>query len=637
MTLCESEENRRKLAWLVPGYILLAWFFCVVFQPLGLTSLPGTGNTNEQNDESLYEIINLHDDPQFLDICSSGRRHTISLSKGRGSGLILRLTGQEHYRYREFNCSLEVVAGPGMDGVTAVVEHMDMRMFQEEAGGAGGHWPDKKCLDYLDVRTEKSISRERLCGKWDIKRDVPLTLSGSKRNIIGYCYEDRSGHSCETKKILIDVSVDHNKTLTSLHPELSKTSRHGFTLVLTAYSHTNPAGDCGEGEMTCPNADGGVHSSTSHCIWQKLLCDGHQNCGFLVNKDEFSCRSMGSTPWSFGTITILVTIWVAIVTVLMLATVFLLQWNRITFRTPLDMMAEMRPRPRTEPAAATANAETTAEAGGHGTVVSQTTTADPRTGGTVSIMVMYRPPAGTRTPGQKTVDLPPTYESLYMAEEGGSSPPGYNMLTVNLPPGQPTDQGGHPGLDEQTSAVAEALASQCIARAVNGAGLQSAQGEVTLNIETNSQMTVPVTPDCGMSNCSSMTSSVLCSHQDHATSQDQGSMPSCHFQEQSCHASHHDPNNMPCHASHQDQGSISCHPGHPCHTNPSCHATHHSCCRTHTDHCMAHHQPHGQAGQEHQEGRQQQQPSKEEYQVPTSPEPALSPAMPLLQDQLLET
>jgi hypothetical protein len=32
MLVCESEENRRKLAWLVPGYILLAWFFCVVFQ-----------------------------------------------------------------------------------------------------------------------------------------------------------------------------------------------------------------------------------------------------------------------------------------------------------------------------------------------------------------------------------------------------------------------------------------------------------------------------------------------------------------------------------------------------------------------------------------------------------------------------
>merc|ERR1712227_594440 len=49
MRICDSEENRRKLAWLVPGYILLAWFFCVVFQPLGLTSMPGHGNNNDYN------------------------------------------------------------------------------------------------------------------------------------------------------------------------------------------------------------------------------------------------------------------------------------------------------------------------------------------------------------------------------------------------------------------------------------------------------------------------------------------------------------------------------------------------------------------------------------------------------------
>ena len=47
-------------------------------------------------------------------------------------------------------------------------------------------------------------------------------------------------------------------------------------------------------------------------------------------------------------------------------------------------------------------------------------------------MVMYRPPAngepGVEGEG-KTVDLPPTYDSLFL----GENPPGYNMLTVNLP------------------------------------------------------------------------------------------------------------------------------------------------------------------------------------------------------------
>ena len=35
-----------------------------ISQPLGLTSMPGHGNNNDYNDESLYEIINLQDDPQ---------------------------------------------------------------------------------------------------------------------------------------------------------------------------------------------------------------------------------------------------------------------------------------------------------------------------------------------------------------------------------------------------------------------------------------------------------------------------------------------------------------------------------------------------------------------------------------------
>ena len=39
MRICDSEENRRKLAWLVPGYILLAWFFCVVFQVVSTSDI----------------------------------------------------------------------------------------------------------------------------------------------------------------------------------------------------------------------------------------------------------------------------------------------------------------------------------------------------------------------------------------------------------------------------------------------------------------------------------------------------------------------------------------------------------------------------------------------------------------------
>jgi len=416
MLVCESEENRRRLAWLVPGYILLAWFFCVVFQPIGFTSIPGRVNNNDFNDESLYEIINLQDDPQWQARCASGERQRIILTAGRGSGLILRLTNMDYYRYIQYNCSLEVVAGAEMDGVTAVVEHLDLRGEEPE------QWRQQSCPDYLDIRSEQSRVRRPLCGQWDVERDHQLTLFGPHQNIIGYCVEDRSGHSCETKRILVDVAVEHNKTLSDLLPALRKSDRHGFTVVFTAWKHSNEDGSCPETDMVCPNSDGGVHAERSHCIWQKMMCDGHQNCGFLANKDEWSCRLGRDTPWSFGTITVLVTIWIAIVTVLMLATVFLLQWNRVSFRTPMDVLTESRQDPgRGGSAPITERLQ-------DGHVMSTASAPDPRTGGMVSIMVMYRPP-NSGDGEAKTVDLPPTYESLYQ----GENPPGYNMLTVNIP------------------------------------------------------------------------------------------------------------------------------------------------------------------------------------------------------------
>merc|ERR1719483_1680309 len=92
----------------------------------------------------------------------------------------------------------------------------------------------RPCPDYVEIRTEVSMVKEQMCGQWDIKRDEPLTIAGSRRNIIGYCYEDRSGHSCETKSILVDVAIEHNQTLSDQFPGLRKEDRHGFTLVFTA-------------------------------------------------------------------------------------------------------------------------------------------------------------------------------------------------------------------------------------------------------------------------------------------------------------------------------------------------------------------------------------------------------------------
>ena len=321
-----------------------------------------------------------------------------------------------YFRYKEYNCSLEVVAGVEMDGVTAVVEHLDLRGEEPE------QWRHQACPDYLYIRSEQSRVRRPLCGQWDVERDHQLTMFGHHQNLFGYCVEDRSGHSCETKRILVDVAIEHNASLSDSLPALRKSDRHGFTVVFTAWKHAED-GSCPDDDMVCPNTDGGVHADKNHCIWQKMMCDGHQNCGFLANKDEWGCRLGRDTPWSFGTITVLVTIWIAIVTVLMLATVFLLQWNRVTFRTPLDVLTEGRQ----EPGRGVGTLPVTERLqGGH--VMSTASAPDPRTGGMVSIMVMYRPPNSGEGEA-KTVDLPPTYESLYQ----GENPPGYNMLTVNIP------------------------------------------------------------------------------------------------------------------------------------------------------------------------------------------------------------
>ena len=84
--------------------------------------------------------------------------------------------------------------------------------------------------------------------------------------------------------------------------------------------------------------------------------------------------------------------------------------------------------------------------------MSTTTAPDPRTGGMVSIMVMYRPPgapAPTGAPGKTSSDQPPTYDSIFLGEQVPSTfiffleenfsvspvqeqPPGYNMVRVDV-------------------------------------------------------------------------------------------------------------------------------------------------------------------------------------------------------------
>ena len=48
-----------------------------------------------------------------------------------------------------------------------------------------------------------------------------------------------------------------------------QTQSHNWKKLLTTATE-------GEGEMTCPNTDGGAHGDRGHCVWQQMLCDSHQ-------------------------------------------------------------------------------------------------------------------------------------------------------------------------------------------------------------------------------------------------------------------------------------------------------------------------------------------------------------------------
>ena len=117
---------------------------------------------------------------------------------------------------------------------------------------------------------------------------------------------------------------------------------------------------CSNNEFMCQvtefsNKKGLLHSN--RCIWKRLKCDYHQNCGFTYNNDEINC-SLSSTgggfdegdtiggdggvtgnpiPWSISTMSLLIIIYLAIVLILVLVTMLLLRWHR-ALRTPLDVL-----------------------------------------------------------------------------------------------------------------------------------------------------------------------------------------------------------------------------------------------------------------------------------------------------------
>ncbi len=479
MSICESEENRRKLAWLVPGYILLAWFFCVLFQPLSIRSSASSpagihhSNFVSTSADKNYRVVYLNPDGRGAgDVCR-GNGSVITLRPGSASAAVVRLAPSGWYNYRPFNCSVRVEAGEGLDGVSAVVQEMDLREHEDDVRQPGGHWGSSVCLDYIEVYTESSRVRSKLCGEWSVGPQDRLTSHGPRQTLVGYCHDDRSGHSCEAPNIYLNVVLDSawHRRLADKHG-LNLRRRKGFSIVFTGYRHpsreetpkTNESEAeehqdkdevlvCGEEEFSCPVLDYSVHSGRPHCIWDRLRCDSRQNCGFLRNEDEEGCvqgrHGAGGTvggvggpggvhTWSISTMTLLIIVYLAIVLVLVLVTMVLLRWHK-TLRTPLDVLAESR-------GLDSVGAATTAVA----------TEADGASseGGrrTLSIIVAYRPQphllmssaaaaaaaaddasstSASAAVAKRTTEEPPSYDSLFLEE----NPPNYGMLTatVNLP------------------------------------------------------------------------------------------------------------------------------------------------------------------------------------------------------------
>lgn len=122
---------------------------------------------------------------------------------------------------------------------------------------------------------------------------------------------------------------------------------------------------------------------------------------------------------------LLIIVYLAIVLILVLVTMLLLRWHKV-LRTPLDVLSDSRVHQ--SPPMVMEDRELAA-----GTASNTITPA------TVSIMVMYRPhkPRGLSQPS--TVELPPSYESLFM----GDSPPSYN-IAANDAENDPCPPGSHP-------------------------------------------------------------------------------------------------------------------------------------------------------------------------------------------------
>ena len=52
-----------------------------------------------------------------------------------------------------------------------------------------------------------AVTREQMCGQWDVQRDQRLSMAGRDKNIVGYCYEDRSDNIYNIYNIYTGVTT----------------------------------------------------------------------------------------------------------------------------------------------------------------------------------------------------------------------------------------------------------------------------------------------------------------------------------------------------------------------------------------------------------------------------------------------
>ncbi len=445
-SICDSEENRKKLAWLVPSYVLMAWFFCVIFQPITMqTSMGPDGGMYSRHDPSgdeNYEVIYLDGGGGGGDVCERNGS-VIRLGRGSHSALLIKLA-RENYRYRPFSCSIRVEADPhSLSGLAAVIEAIDLRRHEDDVQQPGGHWGSSVCVDYLEVHADGAGERNKLCGEWGSAFDERLVTRGLKQNLFGFCEES----DCTTLALDLNVVIDARRELSGRYG-LNLKKRTGFTLVVTGYSRPSTKTQEGTTSYVCEeesqfNCSNPVNSSApGRCIWKRLQCDGHENCGYPAAVDESancptdalsgrtherwkSLRSWSFRHppwWSFKTMVFIMITYLAIIMIMIGVTMLFLHLQRgqqQTQRRPpsrrdsledigLEAAAEVQQRggevEESQPPE-TPNQPRTSARRFPGRPRFHRSIRAGRNAGDFSMLVMFKEPGSG--------DEPPTYESIY--------------------------------------------------------------------------------------------------------------------------------------------------------------------------------------------------------------------------------